>query len=118
VHHELTTQIPHAVHLALERGSERPRLDYPPLELYWFAQSAYRAGVQKTNLDGVTVHIYDPEKTIADCFKYRHRIGLDVALEALRAWHARRGRSIDRLMHYARIDRVQRIIRPYLEAQG
>ena len=116
VHHELTTQIPHAVHLALERGSERPRLEYPPLELYWFSAAAFRAGIQEIEFDGVPVRIYDPEKTIADCFKFRGRIGTDVALEALRVWSARRGRSIDRLLAYARVDRVERVIRPYLEA--
>ena len=114
-HHELTTQIPHAVHLALERGSERPRLDYPPLEVYWFSSAAFHAGVQEVRLDGVPVRIYDAEKTVADCFKYRSRVGTDVALEALRLWTARRGRNIDRLLEYARIDRVERVIRPYLE---
>jgi predicted transcriptional regulator of viral defense system len=115
-HHDLTTQIPHAVHLALERGTERPRLDYPPLEVYWFSAVAFRAGIQEVTLDRVPVRIYDAEKTVADCFKFRGRIGTDVALEALRLWTARRGRNVDRLLEYARIDRVERVIRPYLEA--
>lgn len=115
-YHDLTTQIPHAVHLALERGSERPRLVYPPLEVYWFSAPSFRAGVETIMIDGVPVRLYNAEKTVADCFKFRGRIGTDVALEALRLWAARRGRSVDRLLDYARIDRVDRVIRPYLEA--
>jgi predicted transcriptional regulator of viral defense system len=116
VHHELTTQVPHAVHVALERGAERPRLDYPPLAVYWFSPAAFHPGVRETEMDGVTVRLYDAEKTIADCFKFRNRIGTDVALEALRRWRGRRDRSVDRLLHYARVDRVERVLRPYLEA--
>jgi hypothetical protein len=112
----VTPQLPRAVHLALQRGSERPRLDYPPLEVYWFSAAAFRAGIEEVQLNGVPVRLYDAEKTVADCFKYRGRIGNDVALEALRLWAARRGRSIDRLLGYARIDRVERVIHPYLEA--
>ncbi|MDQ3699591.1 MAG: transcriptional regulator [Chloroflexota bacterium] len=116
VYHDLTTQIPHAVHLALERGAERPRLDYPPVEVYWFSRPAFRAGIEEVEMDGVTVRIYDAEKTVADCFKFRNRIGMDVTLEALRSWRARRERTVDRLLHYARVDRVERVIWPYLEA--
>lgn len=113
--HELTTQIPHAVHLALERGAARPRLEYPPLIVYWFSGSSFREGIRDEQVDGTNVQIYDPEKTLADCFKFRNRLGLDVCLEALRLWRRRRGSSIDQLLHYARIDRVDRVIRPYLE---
>jgi hypothetical protein len=84
--------------------------------VYWFSPAAFRAGIEEVTQDGVAVPIYDAEKTVADCFKYRSRIGTDVALEALRLWCARRGRSVDRLLHYARVDRVERVIRPYLEA--
>ncbi len=115
-YHDLTTQVPHAVHVALERGAEPPRLAYPPLELYWLAPAAFHAGVQTVPLDGVTVRLYDAEKTVADCFKFRRRLGLDVALEALRLWRGRRGRDLDRLLRYARVDRVERVLRPYLEA--
>lgn len=117
-YHDLTTQVPHEVHLALERGAERPRLDYPPVRVYWFARPAFRAGIGEERVDGATVRIYDPEKTIADCFKFRNRVGLDVALEALRLWRRRRGANVDRLLGYARINRVERVIRPYLEALG
>lgn len=116
VFHELTTQVPHQVHLALERGSEAPRLLHPPLRLFWFSGPSFREGVEEHEVDGATVRVYGPEKTVADCFKYRHKIGLDVAIEALRSWCERPGARPDLLLRYARIDRVERVIRPYLEA--
>lgn len=76
--HELSTQIPHAVHLALAAGQRLPRLDYPPIEVFRFRGTAFAEGVQRHMVDGEQVRIYGPEKTIADCFKLRHRIGLDV----------------------------------------
>jgi predicted transcriptional regulator of viral defense system len=114
--HELTTQIPHAVYLALERGSKLPRLEYPPLRVYRFTSDAFVAGIQSHKLDGVSVRVYDPEKTIADCFKYRNKLGLDAAIEALRLWRRQKRRDIGRLMAYARICHVERVIRPYVEA--
>ncbi len=114
--HELTTQIPHEVYIALERGSEAPRLEHPPLRVYWFTGRAFTEGFRSYEVDGVPVRVYDPEKTIADCFKYRNKLGLDVAIEALRIWRRRKDYSIERLMGRARICRVERLIRPYLEA--
>lgn len=115
-HHDLTTQVPHEVQLALEKGSERPRIEYPPVRLFWFSGKAFREGIEVEKLDGVPVRIYDPEKTIADCFKFRHRLGMDVVLEALRFWREKRGRKTEALLAHARNCRVERIIRPYLEA--
>ncbi len=114
--HELTTQIPHAVYVALERGSKVPKLEHPPLRVYWFTGDAFAAGIQSHELDGVSVRVYDAEKTIADCFKYRNKLGLDVAIEALRLWRRQKRRNIGRLMAYARICHVERVIRPYVEA--
>jgi len=114
--HELTTQIPHAVYLALERGSKLPKLEHPPLRVYRFTSDAFVAGIQSHRLDGVSVRVYDPEKTLADCFKYRNKLGLDVAIEALRLWRRQKRRDIGRLMAYARICHVERVIRPYVEA--
>jgi len=113
--HELTTQVPHAVDIALNKGDEPPRLDYPPLRLYWFSGPAYSEGVDTHVIDGTPVRIYSPEKTIADCFKLRRRVGLDVALEALKAYCQRPGFDPDTLLHYARICRVESVIKPYLE---
>jgi predicted transcriptional regulator of viral defense system len=113
--HELTTQIPHEIHLALPRGAEEPRLAHPPVKTYRFDERSFREGVETHTIDGVSVKIYDPEKTIADCFKFRNRIGLDTALEAVRLYRERRRVDVDRLMRYAEICRVEKVIRPYLE---
>ena len=114
--HELTTQIPHQVYIALPIDAEKPRLEYPPLRIFWLSQKTYSAGIKRHELDGIPVKIYGIEKTIADCFKFRNKIGLDVALEALRNYRRTEGFNVGTLLHYARIDRVERVIRPYLEA--
>ena len=114
--HELTTQIPHEVHVALSRGAEEPRLDHPPIRTYRFSGEAFTEGVEIHKFDGVSVRIYNPEKTLADCFKFRNRIGLDTAVEAVRFYRERRRVKVDDLMRYASICRVKKIIRPYLEA--
>lgn len=114
--HELTTQIPHEVHMALPRGAEEPRVDHPPLRTYRFSKRAFTEGVEIHEIDGVKVKIYSPEKTIADCFKFRGKIGLDTAVEAVRYYRERQRIRVDQLMRYASICRVEKIIRPYLEA--
>jgi predicted transcriptional regulator of viral defense system len=114
--HELTTQIPHQVYIALPIDAEKPRLEYPPLRIFWLSQKTYSAGIERHELDGIPVKIYGIEKTIADCFKFRNKIGLDVALEALRNYRRTEGFNVGTLLHYARIDRVEQVIRPYLEA--
>ncbi len=114
--HELTTQIPHEVHVALASGAREPRLDHPPIRTYRFTGQSFTAGVETHDVDGVGVRIYSPEKTLADCFKFRNRIGLDTAVEALRSYRERGGIRVDELMHYASICRVKKVIQPYLEA--
>lgn len=114
--HELTTQIPHEVHVALPRGAEEPRLTYPPIKTYRFTGQAFSEGVEAHEFGGVRVRIYNPEKTLADCFKYRNKIGLDTAVEAVRFYREHKRVRVDALMHYAEICRVQKVIRPYLEA--
>jgi predicted transcriptional regulator of viral defense system len=114
--HEITTQIPHEVHLALPQGAQEPRLDYPPIKTYRFAGKSYSEGVQIHAFDNVKIRIYSPEKTIADCFKFRNKIGLDTAVEAVRFYRERKRIQIDELMRFATICRVDKIIRPYLEA--
>ncbi len=114
--YELTTQIPHEVHVALPRGAEEPRLDHPPIKTYRFTGEAFTEGVEAHELDGVSVRIYNPEKTLADCFKFRNQVGLDTVMEAVRFYRERRSIKVDDLMHYAGICRVKKIIRPYLEA--
>ena len=115
-YHEITTQVPHEVYVALERGVETPRLDHPPIRIFWFSGEAFTAGIETHNIDGVPVRIYSPEKTIADCFKYRNKIGLDIAIEALKLYRKKKRFKADDLMQFARVCRVEKIIRPYLEA--
>jgi predicted transcriptional regulator of viral defense system len=115
-YHELTTQIPHEIHLALQRGAEPPRLKYPPIKIYWFKGPAFTEGVETHRLDGVDIRIYSREKTLADCFKFRNRIGLDTAVEAVRFYRERRSVNVDALMRYASICRVEKVMRPYLKA--
>ncbi len=114
--HKLTTQIPHEVYLALPRGAEPPRLDHPPVRVFWFTGDAFTEGIETFEVDGVSMRIYGVEKTLADCFKYRNKIGLDTAVEALKRYVSGRHVQVDRLMEYARICRVEKVIRPYLEA--
>ena len=115
-YHELTTQIPHEVYLALPRGAEPPRLDHPPIRIFWFTGKAFAEGIDTHEVDGVPVRIYGVEKTLTDCFKYRNKIGLDTAVEALKAYVSGRRIDIDKLMVYARTCRVEKVMRPYLEA--
>jgi len=114
--YELTTQLPPEVHVALPRGAEEPRLDHPPIKTYRFTGEAFTEGVEAHKLDGVSVRIYSPEKTLADCFKFRNQVGLDTVMEAVRFYRERRSIKVDDLMRYAGICRVKKIIRPYLEA--
>lgn len=114
--HDLTTQIPHKIWLAIGEKAWRPRLEYPPLSIVYFSQAALSAGVEEHQIEGVTVHVYSPAKTVADCFKYRNKIGLDVTLEALRECWRARCCSMTELWHFADICRVQNVMRPYLEA--
>ena len=114
--HDLTTQSPHEVWLAIGHKTWRPRADTVGLRIVRFSGPALHEGVETHTVEGVTLRVYNPAKTVADCFKFRHKIGLDVALEALReAWRERRATMKD-LEHYARVDRVSKVMRPYLES--
>lgn len=114
--HNLTTQIPYKIYIALPRDIKKPRLDYPPLDVIRLSKDSYSAGVVEHRLDTVKVRIYDREKTIADCFKFRRKIGYDVSMEALREYMRGTNRDLQKLIEYARINHVEKIIRPYLEA--
>lgn len=115
-YHEMTTQIPHEIYLAISRNSEPPRLDYPPLRVFRFSGESFSAGITRERVDGVNVRIYDREKTLADCFKYRNKLGMDTVLEALRFYKEQRKIKVDALLRYAKICRVASVMRPYLEA--
>jgi predicted transcriptional regulator of viral defense system len=114
--HELTTQIPHEVYVAVPRGAEPPHLDYPPVRTFWFTGKAFTEGIERKRVDDIDVRIYSREKTLADCFKYRHKIGMDTVLEAIRLYKQSGHTKIDALMRYAEICRVANRIRPYSEA--
>lgn len=114
--HHLTTQVPREVAIALERGTESPRIDFPPVSIHRFTKEAYYAGVEKHEIDGVEIFVYDPEKTIADCFKFRNKMGLDVVLEALKLYKERGRFNTEELLRYGHICRVAKIMKPYLEA--
>jgi predicted transcriptional regulator of viral defense system len=114
--HALTTQSPHEVWLAIDVKARKPRADWPPLRIVRFSGAARTFGVEVHVMEGVEVRITSRAKTVADCFKYRNKIGTDVAIEALREYLGKRGRSMDELQRAAEACRVARVMRPYLEA--
>ncbi len=116
--HELTTQLPRQLWIAMPRGSHVPRIDYPPIKMVQMTGDVYSEGIETVVRDGVKLRVYSVAKTVADCFKHRNRIGLDVALEALKDVRARRKATADDLWRYAKICRVANVMRPYLESIG
>ena len=114
--HRLTTQVPHAVSIALPRTARAPRLDHPPLEVFRFSPASLRAGIEEHSVDDMPIRIYSAEKSLADVFKYRHKLGIDVAVEALRTYSLRRGRDWQQVLESSRVCRVENVMRPYLEA--
>ena len=116
--HELGTQAPHEVWLAVDRKAWKPVVEWPPIRVVRFSGDALTFGVETHELEGVRVKITSREKTVADCFKYRNKIGLDVALEALREYLRSRKRSVDDLVRAARVCRVARVMQPYLESMA
>ena len=114
--HELTTQLPRQIWMAMPRGSHTPRIDYPPIKMVQFTGEAYTAGVEEVERDGVKLRVYSVAKTLADCFKHRNKIGLDVALEALKDARARSKASAEDIWRNAQVCRVANVMRPYLES--
>lgn len=116
--HEMTTQIPHAVSIAVSRDSRTPTLNYPPLRVHRFSGKAFDSGIQRHLFDGVSVNIYSPEKTLADCFKFRKKIGMEVVLEALKFYLSRKNADLGEVLMYGKICRVHKVMMPYLEASA
>ncbi len=114
--HGIGTQAPFEVWIAIPHNSPTPRLDQPTLRAIRMSGPALSEGIEKRHIDGISVPVFNASKTVADCFKYRNKIGLDVALEALRDGWAQRKVTVDALWHYATIDRVANVMRPYLES--
>jgi predicted transcriptional regulator of viral defense system len=114
--HGLTTQLPHQIWIAMPRGSHVPKIDYPPLKMIQVTGDAYTAGIEIFHSDGVPLQVYGVARTVVDCFKHRNKIGIDVALEALRDARAQKKASADDLWRYAKLCRVANVMRPYLES--
>jgi predicted transcriptional regulator of viral defense system len=114
--HGLTTQIPSRVYAALPRGARRPKIEYPPVRFVWLSPVPYTAGLQVYDTDGFSIRVYDREKTVADCFKFRHLVGYDVALEALKDYLGEPGPDVTRLLDYAKINRVDRMMIPLIQS--
>jgi predicted transcriptional regulator of viral defense system len=113
---DLTTQSPSDIWIAIDRKARLPKSDGLPLRFVRFSGDALYSGVELHVIEGVEIKVYSPAKTVVDCFKYRNKIGLDVALEALReCWHERRCSMVE-LWHYAKICRMSNVMRPYLES--
>jgi predicted transcriptional regulator of viral defense system len=116
--HNLTEQIPQFVYIALPQGARRPKIHYPPINIIWPSKKIYQAGIQEVILDNTPVTIYNPEKTITDCFKYRNKFGLDVAIDALKNYinQPNKEKDFNVLMDYAELNRVDKIMMPYMES--
>jgi predicted transcriptional regulator of viral defense system len=102
--------------MAIDNKAWRPKVDNPRLHVVWFSGEAFASGIEEDVIEKVHVHVYGPAKTVADCFKYRNKIGLDVAIEALRDCWRRRRATMDELWKYAKVCRVTNVMRPYLES--
>lgn len=113
--HGLTTQAPFEVWVAIDMNARHPRIEHPTLRVVRFSGAALTFGVQEHKVERVTVRVTSPAKTVADCFKFRNKIGLDVAIEALRDYRRRR-LPIDEVSKAAKVCRMTRVMRPYLEA--
>jgi predicted transcriptional regulator of viral defense system len=114
--HNIGTQSPFEVWIAIDRKASKPKIDYPPIRVVRFSAKALTEGIETHCIEGVKVKIYNKEKTVADCFKYRNKIGLDIALEALKDCRQRKPCTTNLLWEYAKICRVSNVITPYLEA--
>lgn len=114
--HSMTTQLPHEVWVAIGNPDRTPEEDVVPLRIVRFSPASLNAGVEEHIIEGVMVKIYNPAKTIADCFKFRNKTGLDVAIEAMRECLGRRMGTPDEILYYGKTCRVANIMRPYLEA--
>lgn len=113
--HDLTTQLPRQVWLAIEQKAWRPEGLDVPVRLVFMSGEAFEAGIETHEIEGVAVRVYSAAKTVADCFKFRNKIGLDVAIEALRDYRRVYRQGLDALWHFAQMDRVDQVMRPYLD---
>lgn len=113
--HRLTSQIPHFIYIAVKQGYKPQKIDYPPVKFFWFSESLFADGIESHDLEGVFLRCYSKEKTIVDCFRYRNKIGVDVVIEALKKYWVQGHPRLDVVMKHAKIGRVEKIIKPYIE---
>lgn len=114
--HNITTQIPHFVSVAVKRGSEKPRLAYPPTKIYFFSEKSFSEGIDTSIINSAKVKVYSPEKTLADAFKFREKIGMDTIRESMDLYRQHFKPKPGDLIRYAKTCRVEKIMRPYLQA--
>lgn len=114
--HELTVQIPRWIDVALRQSYHPPSISYPPIQFHWFSDAYFDSGVEQHDIGGVMINIYSEEKSIVDCFRLRKKVGVDVALEALKTYWNRGNAKMDLLQQLAKSSRVLRIMAPYIEA--
>ena len=114
--HHITTQIPRKIYIALPKGWKKPKIDEVPLDVFFLSNHLYDLGIEKCFLNNQTIKVYDIEKTIVDCFRFRNRIGLDIALEALKdSWNQKRI-NLNKIHTYSKICRMKNVMSPYLES--
>ena len=114
--HELTTENPFEAWLAIERGAWSPKLDYPPLRVIHFSEASFKFGIETHSMDGGKLRVYSPAKTVADCFKFRSKIGMETAIQALRSAYREKKATMDQLWSSAKVCRVVNVMRPYMES--
>lgn len=115
-YHELTTFNPSIISMALCRGRRRPKIEYPPVEFYYFSTKQFKTGIDEIKIKGHKIRIYCPEKTICDCFRYRSKLGLDIAKEVLSEYLKLKDRNLERLFEYAEICRVKKLMEIWVNA--
>ena len=113
--HEITIQIPHFVYVALPSQAHKPAISYPPMRYFWYSQKLLRTGVQEHSIDGCIMTIFDVEKTLVDCVKFRNKIGMDVVLEALKMYWRSKTTNLNKLFEYAKLFRVEKILKLIME---
>jgi len=115
-YYEMTTFNPSIISMAIHRKSWRPKIEYPPVEFYYFSKKQFEAGIDKINIRGYKISIYCREKTICDCFRYRNKLGIDIAKEGLSEYLRRKDRNLERLLKYAEICRVKKLMEIWINA--
>jgi len=115
-YHELTTFNPSIISIAVCRGSRMPKIEHPPVEFYYFSKKQFEAGIDEVKIKGNKIRVYSPEKTVCDCFRYRNKLGLDIAKEGLSEYLKRKNRDLEKLFKYAEICRIKPLLQTWLTA--